>query len=94
MADRLFEAMSGGSPMSGGSGLLRLIRSPRSGDRSRHLPAAYPNTLGREAQSHGDLGVLLAQEIAAASSAGDPSWSARAKASAPPSSAPRNTPRR
>jgi ethanolamine utilization protein EutA len=65
MADRLFEAMSGGSPRAGGAGLLRLdalstdaaiAQVSFSGGVSEYI-------YGREAQTYGDLGVLLAQEI-------------------------------
>jgi ethanolamine utilization protein EutA len=67
MADRLFEAMRGGSPKAGGAGLVRLEplghRGPItevtfSGGVSEYI-------YGREAASFGDLGVLLAQEIRA-----------------------------
>jgi len=67
MADRLFEAMNGGSPAAGGAGLLRLdplaagaaiARVSFSGGVSEYI-------YGREAQTYGDLGVLLAQEIRA-----------------------------
>jgi ethanolamine utilization protein EutA len=65
MADRLFEAMNGGSPTAGGAGLLRLdalaagaeiAQVSFSGGVSEYI-------YGREAQTYGDLGVLLAQEI-------------------------------
>ncbi|MGZ3286345.1 MAG: ethanolamine ammonia-lyase reactivating factor EutA, partial [Xanthobacteraceae bacterium] len=65
MADRLFEAMSGGSPRAGGAGLLRLdalsagaaiAQVSFSGGVSEYI-------YGRETQTYGDLGVLLAQEI-------------------------------
>jgi ethanolamine utilization protein EutA len=65
MADRLFEAMNGGSPAAGGAGLLRLdplaagaaiAQVSFSGGVSEYI-------YGREAQTYGDLGVLLAQEI-------------------------------
>jgi ethanolamine utilization protein EutA len=67
MADRLFEAMQGGSPTVGGSALCRLDplahRDPVteitfSGGVSEYI-------YGREATLFGDLGVLLAQEIRA-----------------------------
>src|SRR5262249_51028888 len=67
MADRLFEAMDGGSPAIGGTGLLRL--DPLS---SRAAPAQVTFSggvaeyiYGRAAGNYGDLGVLLAQEIRA-----------------------------
>jgi ethanolamine utilization protein EutA len=65
MADRLFEAMSGGSPMSGGSGLLRLdpLSSRSAIDHVTFSGGVSEYIYGREAQSYGDLGVLLAQEI-------------------------------
>jgi ethanolamine utilization protein EutA len=67
MADSLYNAMRGGSPKAGGSGLIRLD------------PLTYRETIGqitfsggvseyiygREATTFGDLGVLLAQEIRA-----------------------------
>src|SRR5258707_9503497 len=65
MADRLVEAMNGGSPAVGGAGLLRLdplsagaeiAQVSFSGGVSEYI-------YGREAQTYGDLGVLLAQEI-------------------------------
>src|SRR4051812_29061055 len=65
MADRLFEAMNGGSPAAGGVGLLRLdplsagaeiAQVSFSGGVSEYI-------YGREALTYGDLGVLLAQEI-------------------------------
>jgi ethanolamine utilization protein EutA len=65
MADRLFEAMNGGSPVAGGARLLRLdplaagaaiAQVSFSGGVSEYI-------YGREAQTYGDLGVLLAQEI-------------------------------
>ena len=61
MADRLFEAMNGGSPTAGGAGLLRLdplaagaeiAQVSFSGGVSEYI-------YGREAQTYGDLGVLL-----------------------------------
>jgi len=65
MADRLFEAMAGGSPASGGSGLLRLdpvaARTPIHQLTFSGGVAEY--IYGREAQTYGDLGVLLAHEI-------------------------------
>jgi len=65
MADRLFEAMSGGAPTAGGSGLLRLDPlAPRTTiDRVTFSGGVSEYIYGREAQSYGDLGVLLAQEI-------------------------------
>src|SRR5207302_1755524 len=67
MAERLFEAMQGGSPKAGGAGLVRL-------DPLTHRAAITEVTFsggvaeyiyGREATTFGDLGVLLAQEIRA-----------------------------
>jgi ethanolamine utilization protein EutA len=67
MADRLFEAMDGGSPTAGGRGLLRLDPLARRGEVAEVTfsggVAEYIH--GREAESHGDLGMLLAQEIRA-----------------------------
>ena len=65
MADRLFEAMGGGTPASGGAGLLRLDPlSPRATiDQVTFSGGVSEYIYGREAQAYGDLGVLLAQEI-------------------------------
>jgi ethanolamine utilization protein EutA len=67
MADRLFEAMSGGSPEAGGSGLLRLdpLKERPRIDQVTFSGGVAEYVYGREAQSYGDLGVLLAQEIRA-----------------------------
>ena len=94
MAERLFEAMDGGSPTAGGVGLLRLDRCTASAEIAQvtFSGGVSEYIYGREAKSYGDLGVLLAQEISARAAAGDPSSNARAKAFAPPSSARRNTP--
>jgi ethanolamine utilization protein EutA len=65
MADCLFEAMRGGSPSAGGSALLRLdplgARAPV--DQVTFSGGVAEYVYGREPQSYGDLGVLLAQEI-------------------------------
>ena len=65
MAARLFEAMRGGSPAAAGSGLLRLdplaTRAPV--DQVTFSGGVAEYIYGREAQTYGDLGVLLAQEI-------------------------------
>src|SRR5262249_22982320 len=67
MADRLFEAMKGGVPSIDGSGLCRI--DPLKGDRVitevTFSGGVSEYIYGREAQSYGDLGVLLAQEIKA-----------------------------
>jgi ethanolamine utilization protein EutA len=67
MAERLFEAMTGGSPQAGGAGLLRL--DPLAGrpaiDVLTFSGGVAEYVYGREAQTYGDLGVLLAQEIRA-----------------------------
>ena len=67
MTDRLFEAMSGGSPVAAGSGLLRLDplvhRDPV--DQVTFSGGVSEYVYGREAQMFGDLGALLAQEIKA-----------------------------
>src|SRR5262245_58595095 len=67
MADRLFEAMSGGGRASGGSGLLRLtpLAARAAIDHVTFSGGVSEYIYGREAQSYGDLGVLLAQEIRA-----------------------------
>src|SRR5499426_2361273 len=63
MADRLFEAMAGGSP----AGLLRLdpLSSRAPVDEVTFSGGVAEYIYGREAQTYGDLGVLLAQEIRA-----------------------------
>ncbi len=67
MADRLFEAMRGASPTVGGGGLLRLdalaARPPI--DQVTFSGGVAEYIYDREAQSFGDLGALLAQEIRA-----------------------------
>ncbi len=65
MADRLFDAMSGGSPAAGGSALLRLdpLSSRATIDHVTFSGGVAEYIYGREAQTLGDLGVLLAQEI-------------------------------
>ena len=67
MADCLFEAMAGGSPMASGRSLLRLEPlSPRALVRQLTFSGGVAEYVyGREAQSYGDLGPLLAQEIRA-----------------------------
>ena len=67
MADRLFEAMAGGAPMSVGSGLLRLDPLATSAriDVVTFSGGVAEYIYGREAASFGDLGALLAQEILA-----------------------------
>ena len=67
MADRLFEAMEGGSPAAGGSRLLRLdpLSSRARIDQVTFSGGVAEYIYGREAQAYGDLGMLLAQEIRA-----------------------------
>ncbi len=67
MADRLFEAMSGGAPMAGGASLLRLEPLPRSSaiDQLTFSGGVAEFIYGREAGAFGDLGALLASEIRA-----------------------------
>jgi ethanolamine utilization protein EutA len=67
MADRLFAAMGGGAPASGGTGLLRLDPLPARGpiDQVIFSGGVAEYIYGREAETYGDLGVLLAQEIRA-----------------------------
>jgi len=67
MADRLFEAMAGGSPACGGGGLLRLdpLRPPGALDQIMFSGGVAEYIYAREVQSYGDLGFLLAQEICA-----------------------------
>jgi ethanolamine utilization protein EutA len=65
MADCLFEAMAGGSPAAGGRALLRLDPlSPRAAVEQLTFSGGVAEYIyGREAQTYGDLGALLAQEI-------------------------------
>ena len=65
MADRLFEALRGGSPAAGGSGLLRLDPLSHRGaiDQITFSGGVAEYIYGREAETFGDLGALLAQEI-------------------------------
>jgi ethanolamine utilization protein EutA len=67
MADRLFEAMAGGAPTCRGGGLLRLEPLTASGriDEVTFSGGVAEYIYGREAQSYGDLGTPLAQEIRA-----------------------------
>jgi ethanolamine utilization protein EutA len=67
MAERLFEAMGGASPQAGGAGLLRLDPLPARPaiDLVTFSGGVAEYVYGREAQTYGDLGVLLAQEIRA-----------------------------
>jgi ethanolamine utilization protein EutA len=69
MADRLFEAMDGGSPVIGGTGLLRLdpLTSRAAITQVTFSGGVAEYIYGREAHTYGDLGVLLAQEIRARS---------------------------
>ncbi len=65
MADRLFEAMRGGSPSEGGSQLLRLDPLAYRGkvDEVTFSGGVSEFIYGRESNSFGDLGALLAAEI-------------------------------
>jgi ethanolamine utilization protein EutA len=67
MADCLFDAMRGGSPSAGGAALLRLDGLAAQGkiDQLTFSGGVAEYVYGREPQSYGDLGVLLAQEIRA-----------------------------
>jgi ethanolamine utilization protein EutA len=67
MADRLFDAMAGGAPTGGGSGLLRLdpLAICARIDQVTFSGGVAEYLYGREAHSYGDLGALLAQEIRA-----------------------------
>jgi ethanolamine utilization protein EutA len=67
MADRLFEAMKGGVPAIGGSGLCRIdpLASGRAITEVTFSGGVSEYIYGREAQSYGDLGALLAEEIRA-----------------------------
>ena len=96
MADRLMEAMAGGSPTAAGHGLLRLDPLAARGpvDQITFSGGVSEYIYGREAEMFGDLGALLAQEIRERLASSPPSSSPRPKASAPPSSAPPSTPPR
>jgi ethanolamine utilization protein EutA (predicted chaperonin) len=74
MAERLFEAMAGGSPTSGGSRLLRLdpLSSRTPIEQITFSGGVAEYIYGREAETYGDLGVLLAQEIRARAEAWAP----------------------
>jgi ethanolamine utilization protein EutA len=67
MADRLFEAMDGGAPATGGGALLRLdpLAARPAVDKVTFSGGVSEYIYDREAQTYGDLGVLLAQEIRA-----------------------------
>jgi ethanolamine utilization protein EutA len=67
MADRLFEAMQGGSPQAGGAGLVRLDALSHRGPVTEvtFSGGVSEYIYGRETAGFGDLGVLLAQEIRA-----------------------------
>jgi ethanolamine utilization protein EutA len=67
MADRLFEAMRGGTPSAGGEKLLRLdaLTSHVSVDQLTFSGGVSEFIYGREAGTFDDLGPLLAQEIRA-----------------------------
>ena len=67
MADRLFEAMKGGTPRAGGASLLRLDPLSHRGaiDEVTFSGGVSEYIYGREATSFGDLGGLLAAEIRA-----------------------------
>ncbi len=67
MAQALFEAMGGGKPACGGSGLLRLdpLSHRAAIDQVTFSGGVSEYIYGREAATYGDLGVLLAQEIRA-----------------------------
>jgi ethanolamine utilization protein EutA len=67
MADCLFEAMAGGSPIVGARTLLRLepLSQRALVQQLTFSGGVAEYVYGREAQSYGDLGALLAQEIRA-----------------------------
>ena len=74
MAERLLEAMRGGSPAAGGCGLLRLdpLTAGVSIDQLSFSGGVAEYIYGRAAETYGDLGVLLAQEIRARAEAWGP----------------------
>jgi ethanolamine utilization protein EutA len=65
MADRLFEAMRGGAPKLGQTGLLRLDPLPYRGkiDEVMFSGGVAEYIFGWEKESFGDLGALLGEEI-------------------------------
>src|SRR6202030_3580769 len=65
MADRLMDAMAGGSPTAAGMGLLRLDPLAARGtiDQVTFSGGVAEYIYGREDEMFGDLGALLAQEI-------------------------------
>jgi ethanolamine utilization protein EutA len=65
MADRLFEALKGGVPEVNGSGLCRIdpLSKAHKIDRVTFSGGVSEYIYGREAETFGDLGALLAQEI-------------------------------
>ncbi len=67
MAEALFEAMRGGAPSIGGTGLLRLDALSHTApiDHLSFSGGVAEYVHGRQTQSFGDLGVLLAAEIRA-----------------------------
>jgi len=67
MADCLFAAMGGGSPTVGGAGVLRLpaLAGCAPIDELTFSGGVSEYIYGRDAESYGDLGALLAQEIRA-----------------------------
>ena len=67
MADRLFEAMKSGAPSIDGSGLCRLdpLKGGRTITEVTFSGGVSEYIYGREAQSYGDLGTLLAEEVRA-----------------------------
>ncbi len=74
MADSLFEGMRNGVPQVGSSGLCRLdpLSHARKIDELTFSGGVSEYIYGREAQSYGDLGALLAQEIRARAEAWGP----------------------
>jgi ethanolamine utilization protein EutA len=67
MADQLFEAMKGGTPAINGSGLCRIdpLKPGRTITEVTFSGGVSEYIYGREAQSYGDLGMLLAKEVRA-----------------------------
>ena len=94
MADKLFEAMRGGAPQAQGVSLLpHRSPHPRGPVAQIQFSGGVSEFIyGNEAKKFGDLGPLLAAEIRARVERSARGWSPRSKASAPPWSAPRNTP--
>ena len=85
MADRLFEAIKGGSPRAGGADLLRLDPLTYRGEISdvSFSGGVSEYMYGGDSKAFGDLGPELAAELRARIKAAC-NWRGRMRASAPP----------